>query len=65
MIILFLYFLLKMYDRRLSSTENFNNYVHYLNNNVHDKEAEQRNKNFRYFMYFLGAILIIKILKEK
>lgn len=54
-----------MYDRRLSSTENFNNYVHYLNNNVHDKEAEQRNKNFRYFMYFLGAILIIKILKEE
>ena len=65
MIILFLYFLLKMYDRRLSSTENFDNYVHYLNNNVHDKEAEQRNKNFRYSMYFLGAILIIKILKEE
>jgi len=55
-----------MYDRRLSSTENFDNYVHYLNNNVHDKEAEQRNKKFKNFIYFVGAILIIKfIIKEE
>jgi hypothetical protein len=54
-----------MYNHKLSSVENVDNFVNYLNNNVHDRDAEKTNKIFKNFMYIVGAIFIIKLIMRE